>query len=232
MKPKIYCSVKRLFDIVFSLILLVIASPVFLITAIGIKLSSQGPVFYIAERVGQGRKPFRFLKFRSMHLYSGKDKELFIADEERVFPLGSFIRKAKIDELPQLLNVLRGEMSFVGPRPMEAKSVDRIYCGPYEKITDIIPGLTSIASLYDYTVGDKCTDNDEYIKTILPVKLELELLYLEKRSVMLDLRLIVSTAWIIMSTVGGKQDFALPGEYYLAREKLAETGRESGSAAI
>lgn len=132
---------------------MIVLSPVFLITAIAIKLSSPGPVFYFSERAGLHKKPFHFYKFRSMH-QTNKDKGMFVADADRVFKVGKIIRRLKIDELPQLINVIKGDMSIVGPRPMVASTVERLYSGKYEKVADVRPGLTSAASLYDYTVGD------------------------------------------------------------------------------
>lgn len=100
---------------------------------------------------------------------------MFVADADRLFTVGKVIRRLKIDELPQLINVIKGDMSIVGPRPMVASAVDRLYSGKYEKVASIRPGLTSAASLYDYTVGDTYKDNKIYIKEVLPVKLEMEL---------------------------------------------------------
>ena len=203
----IYQVIKRLFDFTLCLIAVVVLSPIFLIVAIGIKLSSKGPVFYFSERAGKNKKPFHFYKFRSMHLLQGKDKELFIADADRLFWLGKVIRRLKIDELPQLINVIKGDMSIVGPRPMEMKSVDRIYAGKYSEILKVKPGLTSAASLYDYTVGDTYTDDVKYREEVLPNKLEIELLYLKKQGFMYDCGLIVRTIITIIQVLFGKKEF-------------------------
>ena len=217
-----YAVTKRSFDFLFSMIMIIMLSPLMLITAIGIKASSQGPVLYIVNRAGKNGRPFRFYKFRSMHLYNGPDKELFVADTERVFPFGRFIRKTKFDELPQLLNVLLGQMSFVGPRPMETKSVGQIYCGHYRAILDIKPGLTSYASLFDYTHGDAVQDDTEYREKILPIRLEMELLYMERQSFGLDLLLYMRTAGDIALIILGKKQFAYPKEYYISKDRLNE----------
>ena len=159
---------KRIFDIVLCGIALVILSPVYLITAIAIKLSSPGPVLYYSERAGINKKPFHFYKFRSMH-QTKNDKGLFIADADRVFKVGKIIRRLKIDELPQLINVIKGDMSIVGPRPMVASSVNKLYSGRYEKVASVRPGLTSAASLYDYIVGDTYADDKAYIREVVTI---------------------------------------------------------------
>lgn len=197
---------KRIFDLSLSLISLIILSPLFLITGLLIKISSKGPIIYYSERAGINHKKIKFYKFRSMHI-TNHDKGLFIADDERLFLVGRIIRRLKIDELPQLLNVLKGDMSIVGPRPMIYTSVDRIYSGKYKRILDVKPGLTSAASLFDYTVGDSYTDNKRYMKEVLPIKLELELLYLDKQCFKYDLNLVIRTIITIVMVLFGKKDF-------------------------
>ena len=189
--------IKRFGDILLCSLALLILSPIFVITAFAIKLSSPGPVFYRSMRLGKMKKAFPFYKFRSMHIVKGKDKGLCIADAERVFPVGKIIRRLKIDELPQLINVIRGDMSIVGPRPMAADSVDDFYSGKYESISSIRPGLTSIASLFDYTVGDTYSDEKKYREEVVPMKLELELFYVKNESFLYDISLI----WRTMQTI-------------------------------
>ncbi len=195
-----------IFDIVLCSLVIVVFSPLFLITAIAIKISSPGPVFYYSDRTAKDHRKFHFYKFRSMHV-TDKDKGMFVADADRVFPVGKIIRRLKIDEFPQLINVIKGDMSIVGPRPMPWNSVDTTYYGKYQEILSVRPGLTSAASLYDYTVGDKVTDNDEYIKTVLPVKLEMEMLYLKKQSFGYDCSLVWRTIVTIIQVLFGKKDF-------------------------
>jgi lipopolysaccharide/colanic/teichoic acid biosynthesis glycosyltransferase len=216
----VYGFWKRFIDIALSLFLFVLSIPVCIFAAIGIYVSSRGPVLYRSDRAGLNGKPFRFYKFRSMHPADGNVRDWFVADPDRLFPFGSFIRRTKIDEIPQLLNILKGDMSFVGPRPMEVKSVAEIYKGKYEVLLSVKPGLTSIASLFDYTHGDRVRDNEEYIREILSVKLELELTGLKKRSVSYDLRMIVKTAVTVIMTLFGKKDFAYPPEYSEIRNVL------------
>ena len=197
---------KRFFDIVLCSFALVVLFPLFLITAAAIKLSSPGPVLYFSERAGLYKKPFHFYKFRSMH-QTAHDKGMFVADADRVFKVGKIIRRLKIDELPQLINVMKGDMSIVGPRPMVATAVDRLYCDKYEKVSSVRPGLTSAASLYDYTVGDTYTDNAAYRRDVLPVKLEMELYYVEHESFSYDVQLVWRTIVTIIQMLCKKKHF-------------------------
>ena len=198
--------VKRFFDIVLCSLALIILSPIYLIIVIGIKASSPGTVLYYSDRAGLNGKPFHFYKFRSMH-QTKQDKKMFVADKDRVFPFGKVMRRLKLDELPQLINVIKGDMSIVGPRPMTVEGVKKIYAGKYEPVKSVRPGLTSIASLYDYLVGDTYTDNDEYMRVVLPVKKELELLYVKKQSFGYDAQLIWRTIAAIVQVAFGKSDF-------------------------
>lgn len=211
--------IKRFLDILFCSVALIILSPLYLLTAIAIKLSSPGPVFYYSERTGKDHKPFKFYKFRSMHV-TNADKGLFIADAERVFTVGKIIRRLKIDELPQLINVINGDMSMVGPRPMTTTSVDKIYYGKYQKILNIKPGLTSAASLFDYTVGDTYKDDKAYIKEVLPIKLEMELMYVERQSFLYDAELFFRTLITIFQVLTGKRVFKDQPELAEARRRI------------
>ena len=139
----------------------------------------------ISDRAGINGKPFRFYKFRSMHV-TNHDRGMFQADPERLFPVGKLIRRLKIDELPQLLNVIKGDMSIVGPRPMTLEGVDRFYIGRYEIVRSVKPGLTSAASLFDYTVGENYYDESAYEAVVLPIKKEMEYYYVMNRSFKYD----------------------------------------------
>lgn len=199
--PSFYSTyVKRALDVLLCSFALLVLSPVFLLTAIAIKLSSPGPVFYYSMRQGKNKSPFKFYKFRSMHLPKGRDKGLCVADADRLFAVGRLIRRLKIDELPQLVNVIRGDMSIVGPRPMVHGGADDFYSGKYAPVASIRPGLTSPASLYDYVVGDTVSDERLYRETILPVKLELELIYVSRESFAYDAGLV----WRTMATILAK----------------------------
>ena len=198
--------IKRFLDIVLCSFALIILSPVFLAAAAAIKLSSRGPVFYASDRTGKDHRRFHFYKFRSMHV-TDRDKGQFVADAARLFPVGRIIRRLKIDELPQLINVIRGDMSIVGPRPMPWNTVDTTYYGEYQKILSVRPGLTSAASLYDYIVGDTYTDDEAYRREVLPVKLELEMLYLERQGFAYDAELVWRTITTVLQVLFGKKQF-------------------------
>ena len=202
--------IKRIFDILLCSVALIILSPIYLITAVAIKISSPGTVLYYSERAGKNKRPFHFYKFRSMHMVSEthRQKDLYTADEDRLFTVGRIIRRLKIDELPQLVNVIKGDMSIVGPRPMPMSSVDRQYCGEYKDILQVKPGLTSAASLYDYTIGEQYAGNEEeYRKVIVPNKLKMELLYVKKQSFLYDVGLILRTIGTIFLVFLGRKNF-------------------------
>lgn len=203
---------KRAFDILFAVCFLVVFSPVYLLTYIIIKIVSPGPAFYKAKRVGLHGKVFDCYKFRSMRVDSGKVKLTTLQNDDRIFPFGKFIRKAKIDEMPQTLNILFGDMSVVGPRPEDTVNADKMYQGEYKHILDVKPGLTSPASLYDYTHGEAYEDEELYEKEFVPQKLQLELYYVKHQSFWYDIKLILKTAWLIVLKTCGKKDFEKPKE--------------------
>ena len=216
-----YKNIKRLLDIVLCAVAILVLSPIYLITAVGIELSSPGTILYHSMRGGIHKKPFKFYKFRSMHPPKGKKKDMFVADPNRLFKFGKIIRRLKIDELPQLFNVIKGDMSIVGPRPMTVEHVETIYSGKYEPIAHVRPGLTSPASLYDYTVGDTYKDNDAYRREVFPIKLEMELIYVEKESFFYDCWLVWRTIITIIQVFLGKTHFKDQPELAMAKERLA-----------
>lgn len=203
---------KRAFDLLFAVCFLSIFSPVYIITYIIIKVVSPGPAFFKAKRVGLHGKVFDCYKFRSMRVDSGKVKLTTLQNDDRIFPFGKFIRKTKIDEMPQALNILFGDMSVVGPRPEDKENADKVYVGEYKHILDVKPGLTSTASLYDYTHGEKYEDETLYEKEFVPQKLKLELYYVKHQSFLYDIKLILKTAWLIVLKTCGKKDFEKPKE--------------------
>lgn len=207
-----YGFFKRCFDLLFAVCFLVVLSPVYLISWLIIKITSPGPAIYKAERVGKGGKLFKCYKFRSMRVDSGKVRLTTLENDERIFPFGRFIRKTKIDEMPQVVNILKGEMSVVGPRPEDKENADKVYVGEYVHILDVKPGLTSTASLYDYTHGEKFEDEESYEKEFMPKKLKLELYYVNHRSFWYDIVLVLRTAWLIVLKTCGKSEFAEPAE--------------------
>lgn len=209
-----YDFIKRCFDILFAFCFLVVLSPVYIICWLIIKITSPGPAIYKAERVGKYGKLFRCYKFRSMRVDSGKIRLTTLRNDDRVFPFGKFIRQTKIDEMPQVFNILKGEMSVVGPRPEDKENADKVFVGEFVHIMDTKPGLTSTASLYDYTHGEKYEDEESYEKYFLPKKLRLELYYINHRSLWYDLVLILKTAWLIVLKTCGKEVFDEPKELF------------------
>lgn len=188
---------KRLFDILASFLGLIIISPLFMVLAIWIKLDSKGPVFYKQERVGRGNKDFKLYKFRSMRVGSDKDGLLTIGGRDsRLTRSGYYIRKYKLDEFPQLINVLIGDMSLVGPRPEVRKYVD-MYTLEQMHVLDVRPGITDAASIKyrnENELLEKAENPDEYyIKVIMQDKLRINLEYVKDHSFLNDIKLIFST---------------------------------------
>lgn len=188
---------KRLFDIIASGTGLILLSPLLLILAIWIKADSRGPVFFRQIRVGKNRKDFKILKFRSMKPDSDKKGLITVGERDpRLTSSGYFIRKYKLDELPQLINVFRGDMSIVGPRPEVRKYVD-LYTEEQLKVLSVKPGITDIASIKyknENKLLEKADDPDKtYIEVIMPDKLKHNLAYIEKQSFLYDIQLIFRT---------------------------------------
>lgn len=207
-----YEFLKRCFDLLFAVCFLVVFSPVYIISWFIIKIVSPGPAIYKAERVGKDGKLFKCYKFRSMRVDSGKVRLTTLENDDRIFPFGKFIRKAKIDEMPQIVNILKGEMTVVGPRPEDKDNADKVYVGEYVHILDVKPGLTSTASLYDYTHGELYEDEESYEREFMPKKLKLELYYVRHASYWYDMVLVVRTGWLILLKTCGKSEFDEPKE--------------------
>lgn len=207
-----YTFIKRCFDLLFAVLFLIVFSPIYLLTIIIIKIVSPGPAIYKAMRVGKNGKLFECYKFRSMRVDSGKVRLTTLENDDRIFPFGKFIRKSKIDEMPQVINILKGEMSVVGPRPEDQENAEKVYVGEFKHIMEVKPGLTSTASLYDYTHGELFEDEESYEKIFMPKKLKLELYYVNHRSMWYDLWLILKTAWLIILKTCGKKHFNEPKE--------------------
>lgn len=188
---------KRLFDIIASGCGLVILSPLFLVLAIWIKSDSKGPVFYRQTRVGRGNKDFRIFKFRSMRPDSDKLGLITVGGRDsRVTRSGYYIRKYKLDEFPQLINVFKGDMSLVGPRPEVRKYVD-MYTPEQLMVLSVRPGMTSLASIRyrnENEILAAASDPDKcYIEQVMPDKLAIDLEYVDKATLWNDIKLIFST---------------------------------------
>lgn len=195
---------KRLFDIILSLAGIILLFPFLVIIAMVILAGSPGGVFYLQKRVGKNNIDFHIIKFRTM--YKGSDKQGLLTvgkDDPRVTPEGRWLRRYKLDELPQLFNILAGEMSFVGPRPEVRKYVN-LYTDEQKRALSVRPGLTDYASLRfanENEVLDGYPNPEKaYIEEILPEKLKLNLHYIDTKSFMSDLRILCGTAKRIILT--------------------------------
>jgi lipopolysaccharide/colanic/teichoic acid biosynthesis glycosyltransferase len=171
-------------------------SPLLILIALWIALDSKGGIFYKQIRIGKGRNEFGLYKFRSMATGSDKSGQITIGNDSRITKVGKFIRKYKIDELPQLINILKGEMSVVGPRPEVKKYVD-LYSKEQLTVLSVLPGLSDYASIEyfdEQTVLGKAKDpNKEYIEVVMPAKLNLNLKYISEKSIATDLKIIFKT---------------------------------------
>ena len=192
---------KRLFDIVSSGIGLLCLAPVFVVMAIWIKLDSRGPVFYRQTRVGRYGRDFRIFKFRSMRVGSDKGRQITVGERDpRITRSGYFIRRYKIDELPQLINVFLGDMSIVGPRPEVRKYVD-LYSEEQRKVFQVRPGITDLASIKYRNENELLSLVDDpdtyYIDVIMPDKLAINREYIRHQSFMGDIKIIFNTLFKI-----------------------------------
>lgn len=193
---------KWLFDILFSLLGLFVSSPLLLLIACLIKREDRGPIFYRGVRVGRFGKPFKIFKFRTMVVNAEKLGGPSTADDDpRITKIGKRLRKYKLDELPQLINVLRGEMSFVGPRPEVQHYVD-MFTEKERAILSVRPGITDWASLWNPDEGTILAGSPDpektYMEKIRPTKIELQLKYVKKRSFWIDLQIIAQTFLTIL----------------------------------
>ena len=193
---------KRIFDVVASSCGLLVLSPLFLVLAIWIKIDSKGPVFYRQVRVGRNNRDFRLFKFRSMRVGADKQGLITIGGRDpRVTRSGYYIRKYKLDEFPQLINVFIGDMSLVGPRPEVRKYVD-MYTPEQMHVLDVRPGITDMASILYCDENDlleKSEDPDKfYIEVVMQDKLRINLDYVVHHSFLFDLKLIFKTLFAIV----------------------------------
>jgi lipopolysaccharide/colanic/teichoic acid biosynthesis glycosyltransferase len=220
--------VKRLFDIVCATAALVVAAPLIGIAAIGIKLTDPGPVFYRARRVGYLGREFTMFKLRTMrHSPDGNSGPLITGTRDpRVHPFGQLLRRTKIDELPQLFNVLRGDMAIVGPRPEDPAIVQQHYSPSDLETLAVRPGLASPGSIYQFTSGDKLlTGNDpetRYVDKLLKTKLALDRVYMRRASMARDLAVIGRTLFAIGAVAAGRRKFHPPPEMAAARRLLSD----------
>lgn len=195
--------IKRIFDIIFSLTGLILLSPVLIVISILIKFDSKGQVLYKQTRVGRNNKDFKLLKFRTMNPDSDKKGLLTVGGRDpRITKTGYYLRKYKLDELPQLINVLYGEMSFVGPRPEVRKYVE-LYTEDQKSVLNVSPGITDVASIKyknENELLEKAEDPEKYyIEKIMPDKIKLNLEYINERSFFKDFKVIMKTLSAVIS---------------------------------
>jgi len=195
---------KRYFDLSVSIVSLVILLPVFLLVAVAIKLDDGGPVFFFQERVGRNFSTFKVVKFRTMTTDPQVAGPLVTSEnDKRITKVGKILRKLKIDELPQIFNVLRGEMSIVGPRPEVPKYV-KLFEKDYRKLLTVRPGMTGYASVVfrnEEQILSRYTEPETgYVTEILPKKIKLELIYVSRVSFILDIKIFL---WTFLKVIAG-----------------------------
>jgi len=194
---KFYEFLKRLTDIFISILGLFILFPLFILIAVLVKLSSRGPIFYCGIRTGLNSIPFQMYKFRTMN-HNENNNLVTAKNDVRITSFGSILRKYKLDELPQLANVLKGEMSLVGPRP-EVQLYTSLYTKEEEVILSVLPGITDFSSIYFVQLSDFVGHNDNKkefqnnIKEALKIKNKLRIKYVNERSYMTDMKILMKT---------------------------------------
>ena len=196
----------------------------FVVIAVVLRVVSPGPVFYRAIRAGFKGREFTLYKFRSMHVAQELDASIITAkDDTRVFAFGKLLRATKLDELPQLWNIVIGDMSFVGPRPEDPAIVHEHYTLDHFRTLDVLPGLVSPGSIFNYTHGEELLDEEDtercYVEKLLPTKLALEVIYIERASFLYDIGLMFRTVGVLISRMFGRRQFRNPPEFrFIGRE--------------
>jgi lipopolysaccharide/colanic/teichoic acid biosynthesis glycosyltransferase len=191
--------VRRAVDVVMSTLLLLVISPVMLIAAIGICCADFGPIFFCSKRVGEGGKLFTMHKFRTMRLESGS--RITAENDPRIFTWGRILRSTKIDELPQLLDILLGHMSIIGPRPEDPIISKKVVDPRWKDVLSFRPGLVSPGSLLVYRAQQVVDYKDSelhYIKKILPKKIEIDLVFFQNRTLLKDCKILFEAAVLII----------------------------------
>jgi lipopolysaccharide/colanic/teichoic acid biosynthesis glycosyltransferase len=239
---------RRIFDVVVAGCAMAATLPLMLIAAIGVKASSPGPILYRARRMARDRRrvvtdggspchpverrregyhgrEFTLYKFRTMRVATGVEGPITAQSDSRVFPFGAFLRATKIDELPQLLNVIRGDMALVGPRPEAPEIVRSFYTADDLLTLQVQPGVTSPGSLYYYTHCEASLGHGDvtqrYVERLLPLKLALDRVYIGRSTLIYDIRVILRTVAVIGGRTLGIRRFPDPPELPEARMKCA-----------
>jgi lipopolysaccharide/colanic/teichoic acid biosynthesis glycosyltransferase len=247
-------TVKRVMDASIASCALIAVSPVLLIAAVGIKWSSPGPIFFRARRIARDRRrigtmsrpaglraerrqaaylgrEFTIYKFRTMRVSAdGQAAPITAWKDSRIFPFGEWLRSTKIDELPQLLNVIKGEMALVGPRPEAPEIVRRHYTEEDLDTLQVLPGLTSPGTLYYYTHCEEMLAGDAageiYVQSLLPLKLALDRVYIKNATLLYDVQLIFRTIAVIVARVFGTHQFPDPPELAEAEASVSILPRD------
>ena len=214
---------KRVFDLFFSGFVILATAPLLLVIAVVIKLSDPGPVLYRSVRQGKGESRFNLIKFRTMRVGADEEGAITGTKDRRVFSFGGYLRQAKLDELPQFWNVLKGDMSIVGPRPEDVNIVRRCYSENQRRTLENRPGIASPGSIFNYTHANEYLDDSDivgsYEARLLPVKLGLELEYVDNASFAYDIRIVARTIMVVVQMLFGQRQFPLPPEYAIAKSK-------------
>jgi lipopolysaccharide/colanic/teichoic acid biosynthesis glycosyltransferase len=207
---------RRLCDVVVAAVAVAALAPLWLLLGIAIRASSPGPVFYRARRVGRGAREFTMYKFRTMHLGAEARGPITASDDPRVFRIGAWLRAWKMDELPQLINVVKGDMAIVGPRPEDPAIVRAHYTAEDYLTLSVLPGLASPGSIYNYTHGEQwlvaADAADTYVRRLLPIKLQLDRTYVRNASPGYDLRIVLRTIGVLAARALGQREFSDPPE--------------------
>ncbi|MBN1812155.1 MAG: sugar transferase [Anaerolineae bacterium] len=192
---------KRAFDLAVTLAGLIVLAPFFVVVALLIKCDSRGPIFYLGDRIGQHGRPFKILKFRSMIVNADRQgPAITYGDDPRITRVGGFLRRTKLDELPQLWNVLRGEMSLVGPRP-EAPCYVALYTPEQRQVLTVRPGITGPTQLIYRDEEEWLSPGTwelDYVNILMPQKLALDLEYVRQQSFTLDVQIVARTIWLLV----------------------------------
>lgn len=196
--------IKRIFDLFFSIVGIIFFLPFFLIISILIKLDSEGEILFRQTRVTKNGKEFKIFKFRTMRKNTEGNKQITVGADNRITKIGKILRKTKLDEMPQLFNIIKGEMSFVGPRPEVPKYV-AYYTDEQKEILKVRAGITDYASIYfsneSEILGKQEDPEKYYIEKIMPLKLKLNKKYIENIGVITDIKIIILTILKIMGVV-------------------------------
>ena len=220
---------RRMLDVALAGLALILLAPVLGVAALAIRLTSPGPVLYRAPRVGRHRREFTMLKLRTMRVGSAVAGPITSARDPRVSAVGAVLRRVKVDELPQLVNVLRGEMAIIGPRPEDPRIVATRYRPDHMETLLVRPGLASPGSIFNYTHGEAMLDGADpessYVERLLPLKLALDVVYVRRASLRYDLALMLRTAAVLVAVVAGRRRFPPPPELGEAEALLARWQR-------